>query len=217
MFGDKLFGKHSGYPTPAETPGDMTCLLLKLPAAPSWWAVYVGLLQVLTEESAWQQFEGGITPEQAAHCAQEIYDTAMELASTSSDCPVLPEYPTPYWDESSDLEDEGDAEEQTWYGRVEYPEAPASELSLIDDVAIWTLTGFIAYSGDIGAAIFFHTIAPAFVLAWRRGDVGEVIRIVVDGADYGRVDTTSTAAGELLNFPVLAGDGGQDILMMKVS
>lgn len=86
MFGDKEFGKNAGYPTPEATPEDMTCLTLKIPADKGWWAVFTGLLLTLTDENAWQQFEGGITREQAAHCALEIYLAATDAAAETDGC-----------------------------------------------------------------------------------------------------------------------------------
>jgi len=86
MFGAKEFGKHIGFPTPTATPTEMTCLTLRLPADSGWWGVYTGLLSILADESSWQQFEGGIPTEDAAHCAAEIYQAAIGDAATVDGC-----------------------------------------------------------------------------------------------------------------------------------
>lgn len=124
--------------------------------------------------------------------------------------------PTPFWDSATDVDDEEPADSQVWYGEVTDPEAPAPELDFVEQIGIWAITGFIAYSGNIGAAIAFHTIAPAFVLAWRAGDVGEIFRIVVDAADYGTVDTTGRA-GEVIRTPVYGDPSltAHDIMLIK--
>ena len=70
MFGDKEFGKHTGFPTPVDTPDETTCLMIQVPANAAWWAIYVGLLYSLLEEDSWQQFEGGMTREDAAADAE---------------------------------------------------------------------------------------------------------------------------------------------------
>jgi len=215
MYGEKTFGRHVGFPTPTEIPDESTCLTLMIPADPAWWGIYRGLLLTLNDEENWQQFEGGIEREDAAAAATAIYLAAMELAEGET-CGV--NAPAPFWDDAEDVDDELPPDEEIWYGEVSDPEAPPEELTLIDNIAIWALTGFIAYSGQIGAAIFFHTIAPKFVLAFKAGDVGEVIRIVIDAVDYGRVDTTGHA-GEIMTTPILPemSETGHDIWLVKVA
>lgn len=125
-------------------------------------------------------------------------------------------FPTPFWDEGQDVDDQEPASTQTWYGEVPDAEAPADDLDFVEQAGIWIITGFIAYSGNIGAAIFFHTIANSFVLAFNRGDVGEIWRVIVDSAEYGRVDTSAAATNEVVELPVAAGDGEHDIYLVKV-
>lgn len=125
-------------------------------------------------------------------------------------------YPTPFWDEGQDLDDHESAETQSWYGEVTDPEAEADEISFIENAGIWIITGFIAYSGQIGAAVFFHTIAPSFVLAWHRGDIGEIWRVIVDSAEFGTVDTASAAENDVVQLPIIAGEGEHDVTIIKV-
>lgn len=153
---------------------------------------------------------GTLSPEQTAE-----YMAAMLVDFENGSCSSSG-VPTPFWDEGQDVDDEESEESQTWYGEVSDPEAPPSEISFIENIGIWALTGFIAYSGQIGAAIFFHTIAPSFVLAWHRGDVGEIWRVIVDAAEYGRIDTSSAAPNDVVQMPIIAGDGEHDITLIKV-
>ncbi len=96
-------------------------------------------------------------------------------------------------------------------------ESDPAALTFVENAGIWAITGFIAYSGDIGAAIFFHTIAPRFVLAWRRGDVGEIIRVVVDSADAAQVDTSAASPGDIVRVPIIADPdlSSHDILLLR--
>lgn len=139
----------------------------------------------------------------ADECAAFCYQAYIDYLA-SSGCVVEITVPTPFWDDETDLGDQAPEDEQAWYGEVTDPDAPPDEITFVENVAIWTIAGFLAYSGNIGAAVFFTTIAPRFVLAWRRGDVGELIRVVVDAADYGTVDTTPYAEGDIITMDIVA-------------
>ncbi len=168
-----------------------------------------GALEPLTKPWNWEQV-GTMTPDEAAE-----YFTAIIEAYSRSECEAGG-VPTPFWDEGQDVDDEETPATQTWYGEVDDPEGEADEISFVENVGIWAITGFIAYSGQIGAAIFFHSIAPSFVLAWHRGDLGEIWRVIVDSAEYGQVDTGSASVNDVVQMPVMAGGGEHDILLVKV-
>ena len=129
------------------------------------------------------------------------------------------DYPTPYWDTETDVDDEAPTDTQDWYGEVTDPEVPAGELTFVENAVIWLFTGFVAIAATPAAALFFHTIAPRFVLAFNRGDVGEVWRVVVDAADYTEVDTGSLSAGDIVEIVVDGLDDldAHDILLVKMS
>lgn len=139
--------------------------------------------------------------------------------------PVTPpeDVPAPYWDDSDDVDDSLPADAQPWYGTVSDPEAPPAELDFVENAAIWALTGFLAVATwEVGfaPAILFHTIAPKFVLATKRGDLGEIIRILVDGEEAARVDTSSAAPGDIIRTPIVADPAitsGHDIAIIQVS
>jgi len=118
------------------------------------------------------------------------------------------DYPTPYWDDETDVDDEAPIEEQEWYGEVTNPTAPPAELTFQQNAIIWLFTGFVLIAaapsgpGAPAAALFFRTIAKRFVLAVNRGDVREIFRIVIDLDDYLTVDTGDMAVGDIMEIPV---------------
>jgi len=118
------------------------------------------------------------------------------------------DYPAPYWDSDEDVDDEMPAEEQDWYGMVTNPSAPADELTFVENAVIWIITGFIAVvlspalPAGVAAGLAFRTLATRFTLAFRRGDIIEQIRIVIDAKDYGAVDTSTVAEGEIIEVQV---------------
>lgn len=219
MFGEKLFPRQTGYPTPEAIPSEYTCLLLQIPASSAWWAIYTGLLSTLADEDTWQQFEGGISREDAAGEAFAIFNEAMDLALTAS---CGQSVPTPFWDEEQDVDDEAMDDVQAWYGTVPDAEADPASLGFVENAAIWAFTGFLAVATfEVGAypAILFNTIAPRFVLAMRRGDLGQVIRILVDGEEAARINTSSAAVGDVLRATISADPELEthDIALIQVS
>ncbi len=221
MFGEKLFPQ-VGYPTPTAIPDETSCLTLEIPASDEWWAIVVGVLYTLILEWNWQQFEGGLDRDVVAARWQIMLENALDVAGATNSCPTNT-IDAPFWDDAEDIDDELPITEQPWYGTVSDPEAPPEELDFVENAAIFALTGFLAVATwEIGAApaILFHTIAPKFVLAMKRGDVGEIIRILVDGEEAARVDTTSYAEGDLIDVPIIADPAittGHDIVIVQVS
>lgn len=199
--------------TPSTLPSGRVCKSINIPSSLEWLGIFDKILLSGTETWEWQQLpDGAITVEDTIEFWQTVLaDYWDEAACGATD------YPTPFWDEDTSVDDQSPAETQVWYGEVTNPEAVAAELTFVENATIWVFTGFVAYAAGVGAAIFFHTVAEKWVLAWRRGDVGEVIRVIIDSAEYGTVDTTSAAEGDIVEFPVLAGAGEHDILLLKVS
>jgi len=185
VFGDKAFGKHTGFPTPVETPDATTCLVVQVPANAAWWAIYVGLLYSLLEEENWQQYEGGMSRADAAADAAQIFEDAMATAETNV-CGV--EVGAPFWDDAADADDEMTVADQIWYGEI----VGGSFHEKIED---WAIAGFIAAAGQPAAAVYFLTIAPRFRLAWKTGDIGGIVRVFIDAEDYGTVDTSASEPG----------------------
>lgn len=135
---------------------------------------------------------------------------------------TVPSVPAPYWDDEEDVDDQEPGDMQPWYGYVTNPTDPPDELTFQEKASIWAITGFLAFATfEVGfaPAIFFHSIAPKFVIALRRADVGAVVRIIIDAVEYGRVDTSSASEGDIIEYSVSTdGDvGGHDILLVQES
>lgn len=174
-----------GYLTPDEPSDDLLCRSFSIPNDTRWLGNFMGALLPLTDPNAWRQF-GTLTPEEAAAAYAEIIEAG--LPGQLNECPSS-DVPAPYWDDAEDSDDVLPADEQEWYG--------VYDGDFLAQLADWTLAGFIAYSGNLGAAVAFLTIAPQFRLAWKTGDIGGIVRIFVDAADQGTVDTYSADPGVL--------------------
>jgi len=132
------------------------------------------------------------------------------------------EIPAPYWDDDADVDDEAALEDQTWYGEVTNPDAPADELTFVENAVIWVFTGFIALvlapalPAGVAAGLAFRTLATRFTLAFRRGDIREQIRVVIDANDYTTVDTDGMTEGDIIEIDVngLADAEFHDILLV---
>ena len=220
MYGEKKF-TGVGYPTPVSIPEATTCLTLEIPADEEWWGIVVGLLYSLMLEWNWQQLEGGLDRDVVAARWQTMLEDALDLAATTSSCGTG-NIPTPYWDEDIDVDDEAPVATQTWYGTVADPEAVPAELDFVENAAIWAFTGFLAIATwEVGAApaILFNTIAPSFVLAVRRGEFAEIIRILVDGQDAAQIDTSAMSEGEVF-YQAVVGDPAlstHELMLVQVS
>lgn len=173
-----------GYPTPNETPTERGCFTIYLPNSPDYVGQLLGALYPLTQAYNWY-FWGEMTPQEAADAWYEIIAEAEER---NFEAICDDGVPTPYWDDVADLDDSLPPSEQIWYGTYD-------GTTFTETVENWVLAGFVAYAGGIGAAIKFLTIAPAFRLAWKKGDVGGIIRVFIDGADAGTVNTYSPTEG----------------------
>lgn len=199
---NKLFPNQKGFPTPNAAPDINACRVFSIPADEEWLALVMGAVGALTNEWAWYQ-NGALTPAEAAQAFTDVIATAYAQAEEGTCSPTVD---TPYWDEEEDIEAEEPTDMQTWYGEVTNPTAPADELDFVENAIVWGFTGLIAIATvEIGAApaILFATIAPKFVIAMKKADVGEIIRIVVDGKDAAKVDTSSYPADSIINIPVL--------------
>jgi len=163
-----------GFPTPDNTPLDEAYLLFKFPNGEDWAQLILGSVQPLIFAYNWYEW-GTLTPEEAAEAFKLIVDNApYNLIAGGT--------PAPYWDNPEDVDDQEPPDEQPWYGEMD-------GVTFVESIGIWAITGFIAYSGQIGAAIAFKTFAPRFVLAWKRDGIAGAIRVFVDGVDNGLLDT----------------------------
>ena len=129
-------------------------------------------------------------------------------------------YPTPFWDDETDLEDEEPADMQPWYGQVSNPEAPAGELDFVESVALWIITGIVAIAtfevGGIAPAIVFHTTVEKFIILQKRGDTAATIRFVIDGEDAKFVNTAPYAPGDIIETKLVTPQTGGDHTLMII-
>jgi len=169
-------------------------------------------VQMLQSEWNWYKY-GDLYPDEAAEAWKDIIVATYEDASASS-CPAPIQ--TPYWDTSTDVDDSAEPEVQTWYGYVSDLDNPTT--TFVEDVAVWSFAGFLALAGTPAAAIAFLTVAPKFVVAIRRGDLGEIIRLYVDGSENAVIDTSGFSPGDIIQQPVVtSGGGSHSLLLVKAS
>lgn len=183
----------NGYPNTDNYPAPSFKYPIPLPAVPpdegdliyvgynpAWIPALMGAVTQLELPSTWQGDHDEIIA-----ALNEVSLLKFQLTEPAA----IGGVPTPFWDDQSDLDDEDSPEEQPWYGIFDG--------EFHETVENFIIAGFIAYSGQPGAAVKFLTIAPAFRLAWKTGDLGGIIRIFIDGADYGWVNTNSVEPGVL--------------------
>lgn len=190
--------------------------LLNVAYSPFWKEVLEGALMQLMNPATWQGDHDEVIT--ALNRANNLMVLLQQPVT-----PPEPDTPAPYWDSEDDVDDGLPPDMQPWYGTVSDPEAPPEELDFVENALIWAMTGFLAVATwEVGfaPAILFHTIAPRFVLATKRGELGEIIRILVDGEEAARVDTSSAAPGDIIRTPILPDPAittGHDITIIQVS
>jgi len=173
------------------------CRTLAIPNSQQWLGIFNAALLTLANTYNYEQlYDTDLTPEECAAKAMEVYTAYL----SGNPCATVP---SPYWDDATDNELQELESEQTWYGTVTDWLAPIDELNFEQNIAVWVLTGFVAYAAGVGAAIFFRTTARKFVIAVEGTDIPEIIRIVVDSANY-YVDTTGKS-GQVIE-QIVAGD-----------
>lgn len=182
MTGDFIPPSRKLYLTPDAPVEGRFCRQLSIPDTPEWVGLVDGLLSTFAEPETWRKF-GDLTPEQTAEAFLAILLESWALDG----CGIPSDVPAPFWNDAEDSDDTLPVLEQIWYGLWDG--------TFTEDIDIWLIAGFIAYSGQIGAAITFVTLAKQFKLAWKSGDLGGIIRVFIDGADAGTVDTYGATAG----------------------
>lgn len=178
-----------GFPTPDFT-DERHCRTFSIPNTTIALAVFMGALWQLADEKNWQQY-GDMTPAEAAEQFQDMIWDAY-----ANDYGICPNVPAPYWDDltADDADDTLPASEQIWYGElVALPAARRAgddDLTFIENLRIWIVAGaFLVLTRNVGATIAFVPIAKRFTLAFRKHDLGGIVRVFIDAAEVGRVDT----------------------------
>lgn len=176
-----------------------------------WRPVLMGAIDQLRNFATWQ---GDNAAKQLA------FDRATNLKAMIATDLGAAEVETPFWDDSTDVDDNAPADMQPWYGQVTNPTAPPGELDFVESVALWAFTGLVAVAtfevAGIAPAIAFHTAVEKFIIIQKRGDVAETIRFVVDGEDMAFVNTAPYAPGDLIETTVITPQtgGSHDLLII---
>jgi len=212
MYGDKIYKPYRPlYPTPDDIPLETTCVTISIPSNAAWIGLWIAALLVLTNEENFVQFDGGISRETTA----EIFRNALfdALTEDAISCELIP---APYWDDENDNEVELPDDEQTWYGSVSDWLAPVDELNFEQNLALWVLTGFVAYAATPAAAIFFRTTAKRFIVAVETTDIPEIIRVIVGASTYSEktIDTTDFP-NQILELEFVSEDEETDIYIIQ--
>jgi len=181
MFGTKTFSG-VGYPTPVSIPDLVACRQVKVPANIAWESLLMGLMLTLTDESNWQQFEGGISPESAVAVWSDMINSMYESAESEANA-CAGDNTSPFWDDPDGTDADGSPATNTysWGERIED----------------WAIAAFVAASGVPGAAVSYLTIAPRFRLLFKTGDWGGIARIFIDDELLTIIDTFADVAGLL--------------------
>jgi len=183
-----------GYPTPDFT-DERHCRTFSIPNTTIALGVFMGALWQLTDPKMWQQY-GDMTPDEAA---DQMLDVIWE--AYADDWGICPTLPAPYWDTYDNADDqEPEGVDEPWYGELVPAASMRSGMSMLieddeltwrENLGIWAIAGFIAYSGQIGGAIAFIPFARRFVLKFRNNPLGAIAEIFVDGAKLATLDTAS--------------------------
>ena len=213
---NKLYDGQRGFPTPNAASDVTGCRSFIVTSDEEWFALLMGALEPLTHEWAWYK-NGELTEIEAAQAWQDIIDASYD-ASLTNPCGGTSDVETPFYDDATDVGTNEPADTQTWYGTVTDALAPAAELDFVENVLVWGFTGLLAVGVSPGVALAFNTVAKKFVIAQKAGDIPEIIRIVVDGADMPQVDTTGKS-GQIIETACVGNPANDthQIYVVKVS
>lgn len=185
---------------PDVDPDDPDLEMILVEYNPAWTPVLMAACDQLLQYSSWAGAHNDkVRAVERAAVLKWLLQEPLDISQ---------EVPAPYWDTDEDVDDEMPVETQEWYGMVTNPSAPANELTFVENAVIWIFTGFIALvlapalPAGVAAGLAFRTLATRFTLAFRRGDIIEQIRIVIDAKDYGTVNTGDVAVGDVIEVTV---------------
>lgn len=204
----------TGYLTPDIAPDASHCRTFQLPDDTLWLANFMGAIWDLADPQNWQKY-GELSPEEAAESYQNIIFQAFD--AWQNQCILVP---APYWDEltADDADDTAEPETQPWYGEIVATTAlVADDLTFIENLRIWIVAGaFLVLTRNVAATIAFVPIARRFTLAFRAHDLGGIVRVFIDAAEVGRVDTYSSSAG-VANLNVFMPDDDDHTLWVSMA
>ncbi len=198
-----------GFPTPDTASGESSYLLFLFPDK-KWSQWILGATKPLEAEYNWY-LSGEMTTDEAAEAFRLINQQApYNLLSEGA------RVPAPYWDGGADVDLDATQDAQTWYGEL-VPVmmgmgAAEPTLDWFENLAIWAFAGFIAYAGQPLAAIAFVPFARKFVLSFKKGVAGAIVRVIFDGLHLADIDTYGVE-DEIIDFLVDVGlePSGQEL------
>jgi len=196
---------------PPDFGTDENCRTLIIPNTQQWLGIFNAAILTLANVYNYEQlYETDLTPEECAAKAMEIYSAYLLTNSCA------PNVATPFWDDETDNEVELPEDEQTWFGAVTDWLAPAPELNFVQNIALWAITGFVAYAATPAAAIFFRTTAKRFIVAVETTDIPELIRVVVGAATYTEktIDTTDFP-NQIIEIEFVSDEDETDIYIIQ--
>lgn len=218
MFGRNDYPSPENYPQPSfpvpvpapDVDPDDAESSIAVKYSSAWVQVVMAAIDQLVQYSTWA---GDDADKKLAADRADTLKYLLQEPTTATG-----EIPTPFWDEVTDTDDEQPAGTQPWYGYVTDPTLPADELTFVEQAGIWIFTGFLALSGNVGAAILFNTYAGDFTLAMRGDSFVEVIRVIVDAKQHARITTSGDPDDEYI-VPIFADPalGSHDVLIVRES
>lgn len=91
IYGDKQFGQRRFlFPTPTSVPEDIACRTFRIPSDAAWLGLFMGAVSLLMDPENYQQFDGGITPEEAAAAAAGVIEWVYDHAEDGCTTCLLP-------------------------------------------------------------------------------------------------------------------------------
>lgn len=179
-----------GFPTPNEIGTAGAYLLFLFGDNPAIAQTILGALEPLVYPDNWYLW-GDMSEDDAAEYFRKVVEDAPYN--------LMPqEIGAPYWDDAdaADADDEEQRDVEEWYGEVEIVD---DELTFVENLQIWIIAGFVMLAATPLAAITFIPIAQRFTLAFKKHDLGGIIRAFVDGIEVNQADTyaAETSVGEM--------------------
>lgn len=182
----KNFQGQKGFPTPSDHPENTACRIFVVPDNDQWLGLLMAAVEALLNPYNYFNW-GELSIDDTVAAWSEIVDAAYERSLTSQ-CAV--EAITPYWEDADggDSDDESSTLSEVWYGLWD-------GANIVDTIAGFVFTGFVAATFGIQGAIQFATFLTRVRLFFRTADFGAIVQIFVDGDHLFDVDTYSAEAG----------------------
>lgn len=211
----KNFIGQKGFPTPSDIPSDTACRSFVLPDNDEWLGLLMGAAEMLLNPHNYFNY-GALSIDDTVDAWQLIIQDAYDRSLFGT---CAPDVEAPYWDSAADVGLTEPVETQTWYGEI--VSTPmllvGDDLTFLDNLGIWAIAGFIAYSGQIGAAIAFVPLAKKFVLAFKQHSLGGVVSVLVDFLHLADIDTYGVEDGIIMTTVTMPDDEDSHTLYVMMS